>query len=317
MGALYTGDPHTILRKVHHGYFEERVAAAALSPGHFLEVTSADKFQKHSTQGGRKERWFAYEDAKQGKTINDAYAQDDRVFAYNAMNGDYIRAKVPANAVAIAKGDPVMSNGAGCLIKLVDAEQGGNLLYSNVAASAAHTNTTTEALFDKNYSLPANFLKAGDVIRVRAQVIATVTNSTDTLTLVLYLGGLTGIAIVTTGAVDVANGDIGYIEADIVIRTIGATGTLVASGVQALGVPGTVTAKPFLKAETAVNTTTALVIGVGADWSVASASNSARLDLLTISILREDGMEIIGYADEAIDNSAVGAEDFFDVRIAA
>ena len=39
------------------------------------------------------------------------------------------------------------------------------------------------------------------------------------------------VIIVATGALDVANNDIAYIDATIVIRTDGASGTLVASGI--------------------------------------------------------------------------------------
>lgn len=159
--------------------------------------------------------------------------------------------------------------------------------YSAVAASTAVTNTTVETLFDKSVTLPADALRPGDVIKVRAQVIATATNSTDTLTLKLYIGGLTGTAVVSTGAVDVANGDIGYIDAEIVVRDVGATGHIVAAGVQALGVPGTVTAKPFLLGSTVIDTTAAKVIGVSATWSVANAGNSCRLDVLNVQIVRK------------------------------
>lgn len=155
--------------------------------------------------------------------------------------------------------------------------------YASVAASAAVTNTTTETAFDKSVTIPANYLRAGDIIRVRAQVIATSTNSTDTLTLTLYLGS---VSIVATAAVDVANNDIGYIDCDIVIRTIGASGTLVGAGVQGLGVPGTVTAKPFLKASATVDTTAANAVALKATWSVASASNSCRLDVLDVQLIR-------------------------------
>jgi hypothetical protein len=163
---------------------------------------------------------------------------------------------------------------------------GAYLLYSNTAVSADHENTTTEAIFDKSYTLPANSLKAGDVIRIRASVLVTDNNSTDTLTLVLRIGGLAGTAIATTAAVDVADNDVGYIDADVVVRTIGASGTASGHGVQALGVPGTVTAKPFHKASFTLDTTATQVICVSADWSVASADNEANLENFVIELLR-------------------------------
>lgn len=166
---------------------------------------------------------------------------------------------------------------------LTVADSVAEVVYRAVAASTAHTNTTDAANFDKSYTFPANSLAAGDIIRVVAQVIASATNSTDTLTLLLTLGSTT---IATTGAVDVANGDVGFFQADIVIRTAGANGTLVACGTQALGVPGTVTAKPFLLASTAIDTTATQLLAVNADWSAASSSDSARLDVLNVQHIK-------------------------------
>jgi hypothetical protein len=154
---------------------------------------------------------------------------------------------------------------------------------AQVAASTAVTATTVATVFDKTAVLPASYLQAGDVIKVRAQVVATATNSTDTLTLALLIGAT---AIITTAAVDVANGDVGYFDFDITVRTIGASGTLVATGSSALGTPGTVTAKPAFLASTAVDTTAAQTIGVQATWSTNNAGNSCRLDVLNVQLFR-------------------------------
>jgi hypothetical protein len=155
--------------------------------------------------------------------------------------------------------------------------------YAAVAASAAITNSTAQTAFDKAVTIPANTLKPGDVIRVRAQGIATATNSTDTLTATLRLGATD---IVATPAVDVANNDVFVIDADIVIRTNGATGTLVAAGLVALGAAGTATARAAYKASTAVDTTADLSVNVTGTWSVANAGNSVRLDVLDVQVIR-------------------------------
>jgi hypothetical protein len=163
----------------------------------------------------------------------------------------------------------------------------GGLVYANTAASTAHTNTTTEALFDTQYSIPANTLVAGSVIKVRFQGIATATNSTDTLTINLYLGGLSGTAILSGTATDVANNNIFCGEATIVIRTVGASGTFVAFGSHAKIPAASNTASPVyqITASTTIDTTAAQVIGVGADWSVANAGNSCRLDIFHVEIM--------------------------------
>lgn len=176
----------------------------------------------------------------------------------------------------------------GSIIEVSSEAARRGVLYRNVAASAAHTNTTTEALFDKSYTVPANTLKPGDVLRVTYQGIATATNSTDTLTVKLYLGGLSGTAILTGTATDVANDNIFAGVATIVVRTIGATGTFVAMGYHT-DVPaaaGTATIGiTEIVASTAIDTTADQVIGVGADWSVANAGNSCRLDILIVEKL--------------------------------
>jgi len=155
-----------------------------------------------------------------------------------------------------------------------------------VAASTALTASSTETNFDNSIvTIPANGLRVGDVIRVRAQGIATATNSTDTLTAKIKLGSN---AVLSTGAVDVANNDIFYLEADIVVRTIGATGTVVAAGAVAIGAEGTVTSKPGKLASTTVDTTAAITLAVSGQWSTTSGSNSCRLDVCDWQVLHRN-----------------------------
>lgn len=159
------------------------------------------------------------------------------------------------------------------------------LIYSADGPSNSVTNTIVETAFNKSVTIPANRLKKGDVIRVRGQGIVTNQNATDTLTVQLKVGGTAGVQIATTGAVDPATNDLFYIEAYVVVRTVGVGGTIVATGLQALGTPGTVTAKPFLKASTVVDTTITQDLVVSATWSAASASNIVRLDVLDVELL--------------------------------
>jgi hypothetical protein len=161
---------------------------------------------------------------------------------------------------------------------------GTGKIYSAVAASTAITNTTTETLFSSQFSIPANTLQAGDVLRVFFQGIATATNSTDTLAIKLYIGGLAGTALLTLAARDVANNDIFQGRAEIVIRTNGASGTFVAAaeGPASPNAGGTAWTMAAQTGSTAIDTTAAQVIGVSATWSVANAGDSCRLDILDI-----------------------------------
>ena len=163
----------------------------------------------------------------------------------------------------------------------------GVMAYVNTAASTAHANSTDEALFSTQFSIPANTLVAGSVVKIHFQGIATSTNGTDTLTIKLYIGGLAGTALLTGTATDVANNNIFAGWFHLVVRTAGASGTMVgfgahtdvpaASGTAVMDITETL-------ASTTIDTTAAQVVGVGADWSAASASNSARLDVLTVQI---------------------------------
>lgn len=163
---------------------------------------------------------------------------------------------------------------------MAEAAKGSDLLYANTADSASVTNTTTETAFDKSVTLVGAELLAGDVIHVVARAFCVSTNSTDTLTLKLYAGTE---EIATTGAVDVANSDIGFIESWIVVRTAGASGAVSATNLVALGVPGTVTAKPSRKDQASEDLSGNVAITVKATWSVASASNDVILEDLIVT----------------------------------
>ncbi len=156
------------------------------------------------------------------------------------------------------------------------------------AASTAISNTTTETMFDNFITIPKNSIIPGSLLRVRYQGIATATNSTDTLTIKLYLatattaGAITGTTLISHAATDVANNDVFQGEYELAFRTIGASGTVVGCGTYK-SVPaaeGTMTIKDDILASTTVDTTGTLYVGVSAAWSVASASNSCRLDFL-------------------------------------
>lgn len=163
----------------------------------------------------------------------------------------------------------------------------GGIVYRSVAASTAHTSTTTEALFDTGqFSIPANTLAAGDIITVQYWGIATATTNTDTLTIKLYLGGLGGTAICTGTATDIADNVVFSGEAQIQIRTIGASGTFVARATHNKVPAASLTATEVIQTtnSTTLNTTTAQVIGLGADWSTTDVNNSCRLDMFVVRI---------------------------------
>lgn len=158
--------------------------------------------------------------------------------------------------------------------------------YSNGAASSAISNTTTETAFDTSYTFPKNSLDAGQVIKIKWQGIATSTNSTDTLAIKVYIGGITGTLLFTHAATDVANNNVFMGEYELIVRTVGASGTVVGfgTGKSVPAAEGTATYKDDILASTTINTTAVQQVAVSATWSVASASNSVRLDFLTVEV---------------------------------
>lgn len=162
------------------------------------------------------------------------------------------------------------------------------LIFANSIASTAITNTNAATAFAFSGqtipSVAANVLKPGDVIKIHYQGIATATNSTDTLAIAVKFGGVT---IATQAANDVANSDVFVGTAVAVVRAVGSSGTIVAMDIGSLdadavddpAVVGNV-------ASTALDTTAACAPSVEATWSVASTSNSCRLDILTCEVLR-------------------------------
>ncbi len=160
----------------------------------------------------------------------------------------------------------------------------GGLAYSNVAASTAVASTSVETLYDAQYSIPANTLKAGSVVKIRYQGIATTAVGTDTMAVKLYIGGTGGTAIISAAATTIVNGQDFLGEAELIVRTSGATGTFVGTGSYKVNSTiGTETIKDAVVASTTINTQAAQVVGVSVTYNTANA-NSSRLDILSVEI---------------------------------
>jgi len=159
------------------------------------------------------------------------------------------------------------------------------LLGNQAAAGTALTNTTDETALG-TVTIPAKTLQPGSLIQIRFQGIATATDSTDTLAVALKIGGLSGTALISIPATDVANNNVFTGEYELAIRTVGASGTMVGVGTfkSIPAAEGTMTIKDDILASTAINTTTAQDIVVTGDWSVAATANSCRLDFLRVIV---------------------------------
>lgn len=206
-------------------------------------------------------------------TASDSFAK--YALVYGAASGK-VTGTANSNLVGVSM---EASGGDGSVVEVLPLFNPNMVASANVAASAAITATSGETAFDKSYSIAANTLAAGDHFKVRAQGIITAQNASDTLIIRSKIGS---VEIVSTGAIEPVPNDIWVVEYDLIVRTIGASGTIVAAGTYAIGTVGTVTAKPFLKASATLDTTAASNITVTAQWSSADAGNSTRLDVLSL-----------------------------------
>lgn len=104
---------------------EEYVAGeAGIYPGMLLVLQSDDTVDMHAVAGGRGEALFAEEDALQGKTVDDVYTVANIVSCIIPGLGCEVRALI-ADGEDLGVGDPVVSNGDGCLKALADLDSAG------------------------------------------------------------------------------------------------------------------------------------------------------------------------------------------------
>jgi hypothetical protein len=159
------------------------------------------------------------------------------------------------------------------------------LLGNLAAAGTPLTSSTAETALGK-VTIPANTLQPGSLIQIRFQGITPTTNSTDTLAIKAYIGGLAGTALISMAATDVADNNVFQGEYELAVRTIGASGTIVGVGTYK-SIPaaeGTMTIKDDILASTAIDTTVDQDVTVSGTWSANSASDIARLDFLRVIV---------------------------------
>ncbi len=108
---------NTVRVKSYNNVQLERVAAAAITPGELLELTTLDKFQAHSVDSGAVTPiMFALEDAYQGKSKTDDYAIGAQVIALIPGRGDVVEAIMSNDSTtSIAIGNKLRSAGDGGL----------------------------------------------------------------------------------------------------------------------------------------------------------------------------------------------------------
>ncbi len=114
---------------------EYTATATAILPGTLLEFDSAGKVKAHATAGGNVLHMFAYEDALQGRGIDDTYAASDKIQCWIPGRGDIVQA-ILADDEDVSIGDFLESNGSGLLQEhAVDASNAPNVTNQIVGQS--------------------------------------------------------------------------------------------------------------------------------------------------------------------------------------
>jgi len=153
-------------------------------------------------------------------------------------------------------------------------------LFSEAGTGREHENTTTAAdLF--SYTIPANTLEKGDIVRIKCFATVIDSNGSDTLTPILNFGGT---AIATGAALDVADSDIVYAWADVHCTATGSSGTCTAIAeirTDALGAVHVI----GQTALTSMDTTGGLAVALNVDWDAAHADNEVRIDAVSIELV--------------------------------
>jgi len=222
---------------------------------------------------------------------NTACTKGDEVGYDPAQNG-YVEPVTASNrgkVVVIGRFDQSKTTSADLqlvsVVLLTAQRGGGGAVGAIVADSSDVTNDLAETIFSNgSISIPANRLGVGSRIDVKARVSVTSGNGADTLTLKAYVGSVAvGNLIGATPALDVVDlgGDIGLLDLEAVVRSIGATGTLISAGIGAI----TASVKATGSASTVtVDTTAALPILITATWSAANVANSCKLVQFSVEV---------------------------------
>jgi len=162
----------------------------------------------------------------------------------------------------------------------------GGLASANLVDSAAVTNTTSATAFDVTYAIPANTLKAGSTVRVKAVVRYTAQAGATNSTLTLRIGGTTWVACAANAITAPAANDTAMFDAFLITRaapgaavdTVGG-GTLITSEGD-----GSLVTTSTLANGVSLATNGALTIDITCNFSAADAT-AAILETLIVDVV--------------------------------
>ena len=156
--------------------------------------------------------------------------------------------------------------------------QNPSTIYAQTAVGTALTNSTTETAL-ASFTIPAGTLSAGKSIAFDAAFITTAAQSTDTLTLKVYIGST---AIATITAEDQTTNDVSVIFGKLTSRALSSSATVagwvIGTDADATGEA----ARGFVAVTGSLNTAADLVLSIKGTWSAQSASDSVQCEMFNV-----------------------------------
>lgn len=290
------------IKLITRGRLEEALQSGTIYPGMLLQRTSAAPSAQiatvtpHPTYGGEGSWVVGVEDALHGQDITQVYAAGSIPISTPAKDDELLMLLQNGQNVGVNVG--LCSAGDGTLVANI-----GPQLYIITAASTAITNTNTETTFSNgSYSIPANFLQAGDIIHIRARATVTGQTASATQNVKLYFGA-SNLLCSSTAQNLAANNQV-LIDQYITIRTSGSSGTYVASGEVSYGSETASTSNATFALSATVNTAAAVVVSLSGTCNANNTANTIELDEFCIEVDRPGGFHSICTSLEAINNSS-------------
>lgn len=293
--------PNTI-QLISHGRYEEFTINSQIQPGMMLIQQSNGGVIPHNVPGGNANPLIvALENALIGGTITSNGTPGNMTPATIPAKGDKLLMTLKSGQ-NVTLGQPLMSAGDGSLMLC-----SGPVLNQILTDSSNVSNTASATAFSNgNYTIPANMMQAGDVLKIRGKATVLGQNGTDTHNLNLKIGSTT---IESSGAQNLAANATFSFNMDLTVRSVGTSGVLVGSGTMVVGLPGpnNTSADTVLNqsnANVSLDTTANQTISVQVTQSTASTGNIMALNEYQISLERAGGFRPIVQAAEACDNSS-------------
>lgn len=155
------------------------------------------------------------------------------------------------------------------------------LIFTDASQPTVTNADTSEHLIGSGATIPANLMKVGTRVRIKAHAEVTTSAGATTLTAKLKWGTT---VLQASAAVDTAVNNMVCFEFEGIVKTAGSSGKLCGYGKYIDPAATTWKVTHSSAGGTAIDTTAAVVVGMSATWSAGGSDNVVTLDVLQVEI---------------------------------